>query len=118
MSARKIVARSAVARSIVNWVSRWINWSRFVFKLVRLLDTPLWRAAERAVLRVMQDHELQKACKNEDRTSFCPRCGQIPDGDRRMEEARESFLAEWRSAIPKRSELDFALAWAYFRRKI
>ena len=91
---------------------------RSMFKLVRLLDTPLWRAADRAVLQVMQHHELQKACKNEERTTFCPRCGQMPDGDRRMEEAREFVLAEWRGANPKRSELDFALAWAYFRRKI
>jgi len=49
--------------------------------------------------------------------TFCPRCGQIPDGDRRMEEARERFFARWKGAAPKRSELDFALAWAYFRRK-
>lgn len=95
-----------------------VEWFRFAFKFVRLLDTPLWRAADRAALQVMAHHELQKACKNEERTTFCPRCGQMPDGDRRMEEAREFFLAEWRGVIPKRSELDFALGWAYFRRKI
>ncbi len=94
------------------------DWFRVAFKFVRLLNTPLWRAADRSVLEVMQRHELQKACKNEERTTFCPRCGQMPDGDRRMEEAREIFLAAWRGAIPRRSELDFALAWAYFRRKI
>jgi len=95
-----------------------IAWFRFAFKLVRLLDTPLWRLADRAVLKVMHHHELQKACKNEEWTSYCPRCGQMPDGDRRMEEARENFSAIWKGAPPKRSELDFALAWAYFRRKI
>lgn len=95
-----------------------IEWFRFTFKFVRLLDTPLWRAADRAVLQVMAQHELQKICKNEERTTFCPRCGQMPDGDRRVEEAREVFLTAWRGVIPKRSELDFALAWAYFRRKI
>jgi hypothetical protein len=42
----------------------------------------------------------------------------MPDGDRRMEEARENFLAMWKGETPKRSELDFALAWAYFRRKL
>ena len=95
-----------------------IEWFRFAFKFVRLLDTPLWRAADCAVLRVMQHHELQKVSRNEERVTFCPRCGQMPDGDRRMEEAREIFLTDWRGAIPRRSELDFALAWAYFCRKL
>jgi hypothetical protein len=49
-------------------------WFCCAFKLVRLLDTPLWRAADRAVIQVMQDHELHKACKNKESTSFCPRC--------------------------------------------
>ena len=95
-----------------------VEWFRFAFKFARLLDTPLWRAANRAVLQVMAHHELEKVCGNEERTTFCPRCGQMPDGDRRMEEAREVLLTEWIGAIPRRSELDFALAWAYFRRKI
>lgn len=99
-------------------IAHWIAWFRFVFKLVRLLDTPLWRVADRAVVQVMCDHELQKTCKNEEHTSYCPRCGQMPDGDRRMEEARELFFKMWKGDIPKRSELDVALAWAYFRRKI
>ena len=103
---------------IAGWSAEWISWFRFVFKLLRLLDTPLWRVADRAAVQVMQHHELHKACKNEERTSFCPRCGQMPDGDRRMEEARENFIAMWQGDPPKRSELDFALAWAYFRRKI
>jgi hypothetical protein len=99
-------------------IARWVAWFRFVFKLLRLLDTPLWRVADCAVMLVMQHHELHKACKNEERTSFCPRCGQMPDGDRRMEEARENFLVMWKGHTPKRSELDFALTWAYFRRKL
>lgn len=107
-----------ITHAIARGSARLINWFRFLFKLLRLLDTPLWRAAERAAVQVMQDHALQKACGNEERTSFCPRCGQMPDGDRRMEEARELFLAAWKGIRPKRSELDFALAWAYFRHKI
>jgi hypothetical protein len=103
---------------IAHWIARWVAWFRSVFKLLRLLDTPLWRAADGAVVQVMQQHELHKACKNEELTSFCPRCGQMPDGDRRMEEARENFLATWKGDALKRSELDFALAWAYFRRKL
>ena len=95
-----------------------ISWLRFAFKFARLVDSPLWQAAERAALRVMAHHELQKASGNEEKITFCPRCGQMPDGDRRMEEAREIFLGTWPGAAPKRSELDFALAWAYFRRKL
>ena len=95
-----------------------IPWIRFAFKFTRLLGTPVWRAAERSVTQVMEHHELQRAGKNEEKTSFCPRCGQLPDGDRRMEEAREIFLESWRGEPIKRSELDFALAWAYFKRKI
>ena len=100
------------------WIARSVEWFRCVFKLLRLLDTPLWRVAGRAVVQVMQYHELHKVCRNEEMTSFCPRCGQMPDGDRRMEEARENFFSMWQGHPPKRSELDFALAWAYFRRKI
>ncbi len=107
-----------IARGLFRWTVESIEWFRFAFKLLRLLDTPVWRAADRAVLQVMQNHELQNACKNEEWTSFCPRCGQMPDGDRRMEEARELFLAAWKGTPPKRSELDFGLAWAYFRRKL
>ena len=107
-----------LARQIARGIASCVAWFRCVFKLVRLLDTPLWRVADRAVLQVVRDHELQKAYKNEEMTSYCPRCGQMPDGDRRMEEAREKFSATWNGARPKRSELDFALAWAYFRRKI
>jgi len=107
-----------IAHWIARWVARSVDWFRFAFKLVRLLDTPLWRVADRAVAQVMQNHELQKACKNEEQISFCPRCGQMPDGDRRVEEAREFFLATWKGTRPRRSELDFALAWAYFRRKL
>jgi len=106
------------ANRISRGTARGIGWFRCAFKLARLLDSPLWRAADKAVLQVMQHYELQKACKNEERVSFCPRCGQMPDGDRRMEEAREFLHAAWKGDLPKRSELDFALAWAYFRRNI
>jgi len=107
-----------IARWLLRRTAQCLDWFRFTVKLVRLLDTPLWRAANGAVVQVMLNHELQKACKNEERTSFCPRCGQMPDGDRRVEEARELFLAAWKGTSPRRSELDFALAWAYFRRKL
>jgi hypothetical protein len=99
-------------------MARWMDWLRFALKFYRLLDTPIWRVADRAVLQVMQHQQLQQAARIEETISFCPRCGQHPEGDRRMEEAREAFFAEWKGSAPKRSELDFALAWAYFRRKV
>ena len=98
-------------------VRKCIDWLRFARKFLRLFATPLWRAADSAVLHVLQSEHLQHAAKLSETTSFCPRCGQLPDGDRRMDEAREHFALKWRGALPKRSELDFALAWAYFRRK-
>lgn len=95
-----------------------IAWIRFAFKFARMLGTPIWRAADQAVLQVVQDHALHHASRHEERTSFCPRCGQIPDGDRRTEEAREIFLTNWKGTPVRRSELDFALAWAYCKRKL
>lgn len=95
-----------------------IAWLRFVFKLLRLLGTPVWRTAGHAAAAVMECGDAQRAARFEERTTYCPRCGQIPDGDRRMDEAREVFQAIWGTRPPpKRSEVDFALAWAYFRRK-
>lgn len=99
-------------------IANWIAWFRFAFKLLYLPATPLWRAAGHAAAAVMECGEAQRAARFEERTSFCPRCGQLPDGDRRMDEAREVFAAIWGTRKPpKRSELDFALACAYFRRK-
>ena len=77
----------------------------------------MWQKAALAVEEVLGHDRLQQAAAQQDCVTFCPRCGQIPDGDRRMEEARERFLVSWKGAVPKRSELDFALAWAYFRKK-
>jgi len=80
-------------------------------------ETHVWEKAARAVEEVLRHDALQQAATEQDCVTFCPRCGQVPDGDRRMEEARERFFGSWRGDPPKRSELDFALAWAYFRRK-
>ena len=99
-------------------IAHWIAWLRFVVKVRRMLDTPVWRAADEAVAAVVGYDKVQHAARFGERTAFCPRCGQIPDGDRRMDEAREVFAAIWGARTPpKRSQLDFALAWAYFQRK-
>ncbi len=99
-------------------IARVVAWIRFAFKFARMLGTPMWRAADEAARHVAESHALRHASGHEERTSFCPRCGQIPDGDRRMEEARELFLEKWKGAPVRRSELDFALAWAYCKRKL
>jgi len=93
------------------------EWMRFCWRFWRMRQTHVWEKAARAVEEVLRHDVLQHAATAQDCVTFCPRCGQIPDGDRRMEEARERFFARWKGAAPKRSELDFALAWAYFRRK-
>ncbi len=99
-------------------IAHWIAWLRFVVKVRSMLDTPVWRAADEAVAAVVGYDKVQHAARFAERSAFCPRCGQIPDGDRRMDEAREVFDALWGTRKPlKRSELDFALAWAYFQRK-
>jgi hypothetical protein len=93
------------------------EWMRFCWRFWRMRQTHVWEKAALAVEEVLGHDGLQQAAAQQDCVTFCPRCGQIPDGDRRMEEARERFLASWKGAAPKRSELDFALAWEYFRRK-
>lgn len=90
-------------------------WGLFL-KIRRLRKEPLWGAAERAVNRVAEYRLLQEAAVKEPMISFCPRCGQLPDGDRRMEEARTMVVAELGFA-PPRSDLDFALAWHYWKRR-
>ena len=93
------------------------EWLRFCWRFWRMRQTHVWEKAARAVEEVLRHDGLQQAAAAQDCVTFCPRCGQIPDGDRRMEEARERFFAGWKGEPPKRSELDFALAWEYFRRK-
>jgi len=95
-----------------------MSWLRLVWRFLRLLNSPVWRLADEAVLTVIKTRELQHASGIDPVLKFCPRCGQIPDGDRRMEEAREILAAVWRGKKRlRRSDQDFAIAWAYFKRK-
>lgn len=75
----------------------------------------MWAEASRAVSHIMSHKPLNEVAQNEERTAFCPRCGQLTDGDRRMDEARE-ILNSWTYGF-KRSEVDFALAFHYFTKK-
>lgn len=88
-----------------------------LLRLWRLAKSPVWKAAKAAVRAVRDDEPLQGVAVHEEKTSFCPRCGQVPDGDRRMDEARERALAQLPDAVLHRSDLDFAIAWHYWRTK-
>ena len=92
-------------------------WIRFVGLCVRLWTSPLWRLADKAVKTVAASRELQAAAAVEPVIAYCPRCGQCPDGDRRMEEARHIVHELLKGTQPNRAELDFALAWAYWKHK-
>lgn len=86
-------------------------------KLWVLYRSPLWKAARKAVKQVMADTPIQNAAKSESKLSYCPRCGQIPTDDRRMEEARELTLKQI-DYVPRRHDMDFVLNWHYFRIKV
>lgn len=67
-----------------------------------------YRRAEAAVIAIAADKGLRSVAENEPVTSFCPRCGQLPSGDRRMEEAREIFFRDNKKNF-KMSDVNFAL---------
>ena len=66
-----------------------IQFVRFAWRLWQLQRQPLWEAAAKSVDQILTHDQLNACARREERTAYCPRCGQIPDGDRRMDEARE-----------------------------
>lgn len=86
---------------------------KIVARLWGLRESRTWVAANSAVKAVMSDRRLFSAAQTEPHISFCPRCGQIPDGDRRMEEAREIAISILKKDV-KRRDLDLALAFHYW----
>jgi len=93
------------------------DWLILCWRLWKLRNTPTWLAARQAVEAIKQHSALQTAATIEPRPSFCPMCGQIPDGDRRMDHARSVACAILKDRVPSRSELDAALALYYWRTK-
>jgi len=81
----------------------------------RISKTELWTAAKQAVDQIAGMRELNDAAQNEEMTSFCPRCGQTPDGDRRLEEARELLMKTGIQAA--RSDVDFVILAHYWLKK-
>lgn len=81
----------------------------------RVNKPELWAAAKRAVDQVAGMRDLNEAAKREPMISFCPRCGQTPDGDRRLEEARELVMNSGIQA--PRADVDFAILAHYWLRK-
>lgn len=88
-----------------------------LLRLWRLYRSPVWEAAKRAVNHVESDNQMQLAAEREDMITYCPRCGQRPTDDRRMEEARQLAMVELvtRGLTPRKSDLDYALAWHAWR---
>jgi hypothetical protein len=89
--------------------------AKFLFHQWHFCHSELFQIARQSVEEISSNVHLREAAGREERTRFCPRCGQIPDGDRRMDEARERFLQDWKGSSPKRSE-DFGLLLAQARR--
>jgi hypothetical protein len=89
-----------------------------LLRLMILRFSKLWEAAERAVTEVEKDDTLQQAASLEARTSFCPRCGQRGQNDRRFEEAREIVYREIHPATVRSIDVDLALTYAYWRKKV
>jgi hypothetical protein len=88
-----------------------------VAAIAALENSALGRAAKQAVQQIEASPELQRAAVVEPRVSCCPRCGQIPTGDRRLEEARECALELLGEQPGKISELNFALEYFHFINK-
>ena len=89
---------------------------RSAWAILRFLRSDVYRAARRAVLDVKQDRRLQLASRDEPNISYCPRCGQIPKNDRRLETARELALS-YLPAPPPIHRLNLALELAYWIHK-
>lgn len=87
-----------------------------IMRLWRLFRSPLWPAVKDAVAQIAAHIPLQAAAAVEDTLAYCPRCGQRPDGDRRMEEAR-LLVIETIGHKPRRSDLDFLLSLAYWLKR-
>ena len=84
-----------------------------MLRLCKLVKSPVWLAAWRAVYATEHNDAIQAAAEREDMILYCPRCGQRPTGDRRLDEARELATTELVSQghMPRRSDVDYALAW-------
>lgn len=84
-----------------------------IMRLWKLIKSPVWMAAWRAVQHTESNDAIQAAAEREDMITYCPRCGQRPVNDRRMDEARELATTELVSHghMPRRSDIDYALAW-------
>lgn len=92
----------------------------FIWPIFRMLwalvGEPVWAVAEKVVSQVAGDAVLKAASDKEDTISYCPRCGQTPTGDRRLEEARE-LAYQSLATPPKRHHLDTALAVNFYLHK-
>jgi hypothetical protein len=93
----------------------WVN-RKVYLKIAELASTDLWEESRKAVYVILADKSLTIAAKDAPYVSYCARCGQLPAGDRRFEEARE-LVVDALKEQPSRVDLDLALQWHYWRYK-
>lgn len=91
-----------------------------IIRLAPLLFSETWLSASWAVLTVIRDKKLNNQSDIESKVSFCPRCGQCPQDDRRLEEARELaiFRLNQKKEPFKLRDLNLSLEWHLWRRKV
>jgi hypothetical protein len=97
-----------------------IEFFRYVkeyWKYKRIIKSPVWNAARISVNNVMAHTMLNEVSKTDPLLRFCPRCGQIPQGDRRMQDAREQVFKILGEIEVKLSDVDFAMMWHLWRNK-
>jgi len=90
---------------------------KLAYKLWKLDHDGIWDAAGHAVSSIMAQNDLAYAAEKEPRTRFCPMCGQIPDGDRRMDHARKIVCEILAGKTLRRNEIDAAISLHYLLRK-
>ncbi len=90
---------------------------QLAWRLWKLQINGTWTAARSAVDAVMAKTDLQYAAHKEPHIKFCPSCGQIPDGDRRMDHARMLAIEHLHGKPYRRFELDAAISLHYLLKK-
>ena len=92
-------------------------WFYVLRKLWWFRHSKVSAAATTAVASVLTQKNLIQAAEHEEAPKFCPMCGQIPDGDRRMDHARAIAMEILKGENVKRSDLDLAISFEYWRKK-
>ena len=99
---------------MIKWFRKMYRWFALMWMVAtRLTLTKVGKAAKQAVMEINAAAHLRQAAKMEPMVSYCRVCGQLPTGNRLMEEARERAI-EILGETPKMSELNFALEYFHY----